>query len=406
MSDATPVASLPISAGADDELCRQFDPAILDIGAVEELAPPRLVRALHVINGEHYSGAERVQDLLAGYLPECGYEVGFACVKPSRFPDARKFREAALYSVPMRGRLDFSCGRKLASLIRDEGFALVHAHTPRSLMAASHAARLAGVPLVYHVHSPAGRDSTRWFRNMSNAWLERRLARRASRLIAVSPSVRRYMIEQGFSANEVVCVPNGVPTVEVAPRTEPPVTWTLGMTALFRPRKGIEVLLEALKIARHVGCDVRLRAIGPFETPAYEAEVRGLATRLGLDDAIDWTGFVTNVSAELAQVDALVLPSLFGEGLPMVVLEAMAAGLPVIASDVEGVPEAIVDRQDGLLVQPGDAASLAAAIDELASGLMDYPALSRNAQVRHAEHFSAEAMAAKVARVYDQVLGR
>ncbi|BBO32009.1 glycosyltransferase [Lacipirellula parvula] len=409
MSDATPVASLPLPTGADDELCRPFDPAILDVGMAEEaeeLAPPRLVRALHVINGEHYSGAERVQDLLAGYLPECGYEVGFACVKPGRFPDARKFRDAALYSVPMRGRLDFSCGRKLAALIRDEGYALVHAHTPRSLMVASHAARLAGVPLVYHVHSPAGRDSTRWFRNMSNAWLERRLARRASRLIAVSPSVRRYMIEQGFAASEVICVPNGVPTVDVPPRSEAPAALTLGMTALFRPRKGIEVLLEALKIARRVGCNVRLRTIGPFETPGYEAEVRGLATRLGLDDAIDWTGFVTNVSAELAQVDALVLPSLFGEGLPMVVLEAMAAGLPVIASDVEGVPEAVVDRQDGLLVQPGDASSLAAAIDELASGLIDYPALSRNAQARHAEYFSAEAMAANVARVYDQVLGR
>ncbi|WP_428308826.1 glycosyltransferase [Lacipirellula sp.] len=406
MSDATPVALLPLTTGADDELCRPFEPAVLDVDAVEAVAPPRLVRVLHVINGEHYSGAERVQDLLAGYLPDCGYEVGFACVKPNRFPEVRKFRDAALYPMPMRSRLDFSCGRKLAALIRDEGFALIHAHTPRSLMVADQAARLAKVPLIYHVHSPAGRDSTRWFRNMANAWLERHSAHRAARLIAVSPSVRRYMIEQGFLASHVICVPNGVPTIDASPRAQAPKSWTLGMTALFRPRKGVEILLEALKLARRSGSNVRLRAIGPFETPAYEAEVRSLATRLGLDDAIDWTGFVTNVSAELAKIDALVLPSLFGEGLPMVVLEAMAAGLPVIASDVEGVPEAVVDRQDGLLVQPGDAASLAAAIDELASGLIDYPALSRNAQARHAEYFSAEAMAANVARVYDQVLGR
>lgn len=214
------------------------------------------------------------------------------------------------------------------------------------------------------------------------------------------------MIEQGFLASHVICVPNGVPTIDVRPRIVTPQRWTLGMSALFRPRKGIEVLLEAIKLLRKTGSDVRLRAIGPFETPAYEAEVRALVVRLGIGDAIEWTGFVTNIPAELAKIDVLVLPSLFGEGLPMVVLEAMAAGVPVIASDVEGVPEAIVNREEGLLVQPGDAASLAAAVDELVSGLVDYPALSRNAQTRHAELFSAEAMAAHVADVYDQVLGR
>ena len=91
-----------------------------------------LVRVLHVVNGEHYSGAERVQDLLAGFLPACGYDVGFACVKPGRFPQARKFQTARLYELPMSSRFDFACGRKLAMLARDEDYALIHAHTPRS----------------------------------------------------------------------------------------------------------------------------------------------------------------------------------------------------------------------------------------------------------------------------------
>lgn len=396
---------------ADDETYldgpTQIDPTPSSNVAIEPIkdAATQQVRVLHVINGEHFSGAERVQDLLAGYLPACGYDVGFACVKPGRFAESRTFRQAPLYPLPMRSRLDFSCGRKLASLVCDEGFALIHAHTPRSLMVADQAAKLARVPLIYHVHSPAGRDSTRWFRNMANAWLERRTAHRAARLIAVSPSVRRYMIEQGFLASHVICVPNGVPMIDVEPRTIAPRIWTLGMTALFRPRKGIEVLLEAMKIARLQGNDVRLRAIGPFETPAYETEVRALAARLGLAEAIEWTGFVTDIQGELAKIDALVLPSLFGEGLPMVVLEAMAAGVPVIASDVEGVPEAVVDRETGLLVQPGDAASLAAAMAELTSGGVDHVGLSQQSQVRHAELFSAERMSARLAEVYDQVLG-
>ena len=149
-----------------------------------------------------------------------------------------------------------------------------------------------------------------------------------------------------------------------------------------------------------------MRAIGPFESPAYEAEVRALVDRLAIADAIDWTGFVTDIAAELARIDALVLPSLFGEGLPMVVLEAMAAGVPVIASRVEGVPEAITHGENGLLVEPGDAGALAAAIGELMGGTLDYRELSRNAQDRHAEYFSAEIMALGVAEVYDRVLGR
>jgi glycosyltransferase involved in cell wall biosynthesis len=347
-----------------------------------------------------------VQDLLAEYLPACGYEVGFACVKPDRFPAARRVQAARLYELPMRSRFDFHTGRRLAQLIRDEKYALVHAHTPRSLMVGAQAARRAGVPLVYHVHSPAGRDSTRRLQNQINLWLERRSARRAARLIAVSPSVRSYMIEQGFAPRRVVCVPNGVPRIAVPPRRQTPMSWTLGMTALFRPRKGVEVLLEALSIVRHNGYDVRLRAVGPFETPAYEAEVRSHAAGLRLGNSVYWTGFVSDVAAELARIDALVLPSLFGEGLPMVVLEAMAAGVPVIASSVEGVPEAIRDRKDGLLVDAGDPRALAAAIKEIVAGQLAYPALSAHAQQHHAEHFSAEIMAARVAEVYDQVLGR
>jgi glycosyltransferase involved in cell wall biosynthesis len=368
--------------------------------------PAALTRVLHVVNGEHYSGAERVQDLLAGYLPACGYETSFACVKPGRFPQARQFREARLYELPMRSRLDFRCGRNVAALVRDEGYALVHAHTPRSLMVAAQAARIAHLPMIYHVHSPAGRDSTRRVQNQLNMWLERRAGHRAARLIAVSPSVRRYMLEQGFRASQVICVPNGVPRIDAAPRRQAPASWTLGMAALFRPRKGVEVLLEALAVVRAAGADVRLRAVGPFETPAYERQVRKHADRLHVSSAVDWIGFAGDVAAEFARIDVLVLPSLFGEGLPMVVLESMAAGVPVIASRVEGVPEAIRDGEDGLLFEPSKVRDLVAAVKRLVRSDVDYPAMSRSAQLRHAEHFSAEIMARRVAEVYDQALGK
>ncbi|MCH8840390.1 MAG: glycosyltransferase family 4 protein, partial [Planctomycetes bacterium] len=86
--------------------------------------------------------------------------------------------------------------------------------------------------------------------------------------------------------------------------------------------------------------------------------------------------------------------------------EAMAAGVPVVASHVEGVPEAIRHREDGLLCEPGSVSQLALAIEELVEGRseLDYAAMSRSAQHRHAECFSARAMAAEVAQVYREVL--
>lgn len=363
-------------------------------------------RVLHVINGEHFSGAERVQDLLALQLPQFGYEVGFACVKPDRFPATRKSQESLLYETPMRGRFDLNCARRLAQLIRAENYTLVHAHTPRSVLVGSLAAKWADVPLVYHVHSPTGRDSTRQLQNWVNAKLEHWSIRRASRLITVSPSLKRLMEQQGFDAERVMYVPNGVPAIGIPPRQRPTQSWTLGVAALFRPRKGIEVFLEALAALRSRNIEVTLRAVGPFETPEYEREVMALVNRLGVGGAIEWTGFTQNIAAELEQMDLFVLPSLFGEGLPMVVLEAMAAGLPVVASHVEGVPEAIRHREDGLLVEPSSVSQLTLAIEEIIAGEdHDYEQLSKNAQQRHGLCFSDHSMAANVAQVYEGILG-
>jgi glycosyltransferase involved in cell wall biosynthesis len=144
--------------------------------------------------------------------------------------------------------------------------------------------------------------------------------------------------------------------------------------------------------------------VGGFETPAYEATTRSLAKRLDLDSAIDWIGFTRSVNRELAKIDVFVLPSLFGEGLPMVVLEAMAVGLPVVASRVEGVPNAVVHRETGLLVEPGSVSQLAQAIEEIVAGRVDYTALSRSARERHTDQFSDSKMAAGVAAVYREVL--
>ena len=363
-------------------------------------------RVLHVVNGEHYAGAERVQDLLGGALPWFGYDAGIACVKPGQFSEARKNRKVPLYDCRMAGRFDLRPARSLVRLIRDHDYDLLHAHTPRSLLIASVASTLANVPLVYHIHSPAVADTTSRMRNWVNALLERVSLASADHLVAVSNSLRERYLGLGFSAHRVTVVSNGVACGAKLPIRERAAgePHVFGMAALFRPRKGLEILLHAMASLLAEGKRLRLRAIGQFETSEYEQQVKNLAADLGVGHMIDWTGFSSDIEQELAQIDCFVLPSLFGEGLPMVILEAMAAGRPVIATDVEGTPEAIRHGENGLLAKPSDPASLAEVMRQVIDGSVDLQGLARRAAKDQRERFSVCSMARGVAEVYDRVL--
>lgn len=380
-------------------------PTLLEETPISGSDRPMVARVLHVINGEHYSGAERVQDLLAAGLPALGFDVALACVKPGLFPEMRRATAAPLFDLNMWGRFDPRPVGLLSRLVRDGGFSLVHAHTPRTALVASLACRSVKVPMVYHVHSPASRDSTRRMRNWVNERVERFCLARAAAVIGVSESLARDTIARGISPEKVFVVRNGVPPRSPRPeRQSGQRDWTLGTVALFRPRKGTEILLEALAKLRAKDANVRLRAVGGFETPGHEQELKRQTAELGIADVVEWTGFRRDVDPELQQMDLFILPSLFGEGLPMVVLEAMAAGVPVVASRVEGVSEAIRSGQDGLVVEPGDADALASAICDFIEGRVDWQSMRNNAIARHAECFSDHAMAAGTAKVYRRVL--
>lgn len=362
-------------------------------------------RVLHLVNGEHYAGAERVQDLLGLRLPEFGFEASYVCLKPNKFPQTRIAQHVPCDAAPMAFRFDLRPALKVARMVRDGGFALLHTHTPRSALIGRVAAAIAGVPVVHHIHSPTIADSTRRFRDAINAIVERQSIARISAAIAVSQAMAQYARRQGIHPARIHVVSNGVPIVgPLTNRTVPSQTWTLGIVALFRPRKGLEVLLESLALLRQTEHDVRLRAVGTFESPEYLAAIVAHAAKLGVSDCVEWTGFSRNVQSELSKVDLLVLPSLFGEGLPMVVLEAMASGVPVVATRVEGIPEAVRDGIDGVIANPNDAADLSRAVGRVIGGELDWSRLRQSAHARQAQWFSDECMARGVAEVYRKVL--
>ncbi len=389
----------------NEPLAASFGPANAPSGLANEEKHCRRLRVLHVINGEHYAGAERVQDLLGQHLPAWGIDAAFACLKLGRFAEVRESTGVPLWNVPMRNRLDLRVAWQIAKIIRSERFDMVHAHTVRSAVAARLAAAMTRIPFVYHVHSPTLRDTTSRLRNWCNATSEGFCLRGARHLICVSQSLRNYMLDRGYDATMVSVVPNGVPTIEpFAPKSIPSDIWTIGTVALVRPRKGIETLLDAAALLRSAGLPIQLRIVGPFESNDYERSLRQRVEQLRIANIVEWVGFTRQVPTELKKMDLFVLPSLFGEGMPMVVLEAMTAGVPIVASDVEGIPEAIRNEIDGLIVPPNDAVKLARGISRIVRGEVSFTELRQHARQRHFERFSAEAMAAGVANVYRRIL--
>jgi glycosyltransferase involved in cell wall biosynthesis len=364
------------------------------------------VRVLHIINGEDYAGAERVQDTLALRLPELGYEVGFACLKQGRFAQARHARRSPVYEIPMRSKLDLAPVRRLTDVVRAEGYQIIHTHTPRTALVGAAVARRARVPLVHHIHCQTAVEvGRRRWQDKLNLFLERCATYRAGKVIAVSPSLHRYLLRRGYSSRQLRLVPNGVPVQSVTHvgRTLGR-SLTVGVVALLRPRKGMEVLLHALALLREQGCPARLRAVGRFQSASYEREVKRLAARLRLDKSVDWVGFRQDVAGELSKMDVLVLPSLVSEAMPMSVLEAMAAGVLVVGTRVDGITDLICDGEDGLLAHPGDVADMASVLKKIISGEVDCERLRAKALGKQRERYSDGSLAIGVAEIYDEVL--
>lgn len=372
--------------------------------------PPRgsgPLRVLHLINGEHFAGAERVQQLLGERLPELGVEPDFVCLKPGRFAKVSGLPAERLIPLPMRSRIDVGVMRRLQRTIIDRRPDLLHAHTPRGAMLASWAAWRASLPWVYHIHSPVLHDSTRPWINRINRWIEQRSLASCRHLISVSNSLTGPFLESGWAADRISVVPNGVPCqepIDTHVRFHDPL-WRLGVVALFRPRKGLEFLIDAVAQLHRDGRNIKLRVIGGFEDEAYRRQIKEQVRRLGLEAVIEWVGFTTQVNDHLRQLDALVLPSRFGEGMPMVVLEALAVGLPVVATRVEGVPEVVRDGREGFLAEPENADSLADALRRLTIDRQQWRLMSDRAWRRQRDAYSDRHMAQQTAHLYRRILG-
>ena len=371
-------------------------------------ATTRPLRVLHVVNGEYYAGAERVQDLLAQHLPETGCDVGFACVKADQFPLQRQCQDVPLEQTARSYPWSAAAGGDIARIIREHPYDIVHSHTPRSAWAAARAAKVTGVPLVHTIHDVSLGQPANWARKVVDRYTISQL-RNAEFVTAVSPSTLDLAQRLRLGQRRRM-IRNGVPAARPGfHRTAPGQSnagrqWNLGTVALIRPCKGVEVLIRAVATLRRRGCPATATVVGTFDSQQYQRQIMDLVQRLDVAELIDFAGFSSDVPAHLEKFDLFVMPSVGPEGLPMVLLESMAHGLPTVGSDVSGIGDVVRPGVDGLLFPPGDDEALADAIETFISGEIDWKSMSDAARDRHAEEFSAQRMAMEFAQVYRELL--
>ncbi|MEA2154672.1 MAG: hypothetical protein QOE11_812 [Solirubrobacteraceae bacterium] len=355
-------------------------------------------RVLHVIRTDGLSGAERHLAGLVADLRDEGWasDVLIATTDPPAVaPFAALLAEADAGVRVLRTPLDISArlGLALARVLRGGRHDVVHSHLVHADWHVGLAGLLGHRPALVstkHNHDPF--RTGRAFAAVERAWI-----RRSQATIAISESLADFV--ERWSGVRPVVVRYGL----AAGPPPPPVPRSrrgrrlLAVGRLER-QKGFDVLVESVAAAHADGADIELEICGEG---TQRATLEALIERHGIAANVRLLGLRDDIQARMLEADILVHPARW-EGFGLVLLEAMAAGLPILASRVGAIPEVVADGETGLLVPPDDAPALAAAIGRLAGDDALAARLGTAGRERLCTVFPPAATARRTAEVYDE----
>ncbi|MGE5691139.1 MAG: glycosyltransferase [Pseudomonadota bacterium] len=361
-----------------------------------------MTRVLHVQKVSGISGSEAHLLSVLPLLRDRGWDARMLVLDEGEEGAARFVAELAARDVPtqrLRLRLDADpvAFSRLVALLRRERPTIVHTHLVHADLLGLPAAALARVPV--RVSTKHGFNAFRLRRGFGT--LDRAAARLADVQIAISRGLAVHLAAvEGFDAAAFEVVHYGIAAGPEAP--PPPDEPRLLAVGRLIPIKGLDTLLRALAAARAAvpGVTLALAGSGPLEP-----ELRRLSRELGLGDAVGFLGHVAPIGRELERALAVVVPSR-GEGFGMVALEAMERSRAVVASAVGGLPELVVDGENGLLVPPDDVEALAAALVRVASDPAATRAMGDAGRRRALEAFPVAAPADRLDAIYRAALAR
>jgi glycosyltransferase involved in cell wall biosynthesis len=342
----------------------------------------------------HLAGLTRYRPLAVGFVAKGEAEARRFLLSPSE--------RLALILAGRAGRA--------AARLRAEAPVLVHAHFGTDGLLALPLAEALGVPLVTTLHGhEVSRTSARLLLSGRLSWmryalLKRRLLARGRLFLAVSEAVRRRALAAGYPAERTVTHHNGVDTIFFHPSAAPVESGLVLHVGRLVEKKGTRDLIDA--VARVDGATLVVVGDGPLR-PSLERRARALGASVRFLGALP----PGEVLGWMQRAWLLAAPSVTArdgdaEGLPTVLCEAAAAGLPVVATRHSGIPEIVADGETGLLSAEGDVAALARNISTLLASPERRQAMSSSARQRAERRFDLRVQSARLERLYDAVTGR
>jgi sugar transferase (PEP-CTERM/EpsH1 system associated) len=362
---------------------------------------------MHLLSSFQVGGAETVALELARAMEASSFRV-LACSLTGPGPMAERFRAAQIepLSLPHSRGIpiyDFPLAGRLARVLRREGVQVLHCHNSFSKLYGAVAGFLARVPAVvctqHAVPSAGGIKAAHRLARLVNPL--------ASHFVAVGRHVLGAATEGGYVlADRASVIYNGIDLSRFAPgrreRRSRDGELVIGCVGRLSEEKRHGVIFRAVAalIADHPRVRLFVVGDGPLR-PVLEEEVE----RLDLEEHVAFLGLRSDVPELLGAMDVLVLAS-STEGLPLVVIEAMASGLPIVATRVGGLPELVEEGRNGLLVPPDDPDALANALRSLLADETLRSRMGREGRRMAEERFSLAEAARRHARLYARLLGR
>ncbi len=317
------------------------------------------MKIVHVETGRHlYGGAQQVLWLLEG-LAARDIDNLLVCPPGSGLDKMARERGVRVINLPCNGDLDLKFARKLRQLLVAEKPDLVHCHSRRGAdFLGGQAARMAGVPAVI----------SRRVDNPESSFFARLRYRPYQRIIAISENVALSLHDSGLNPDRVTIIRSAVNVddINLTPDCETfreefaidTGDFAIAIVSQLIPRKGHRFLFDVIPNLRDTNPGMRVIVFG---SGSGEADLRALAAQLNLGGTVQFAGFRDDLDSYLGCFDLLVHPAT-EEGLGVAMLKAAAAAVPVVAFDVAGAKEAVINGKTGVLVPSGDVRTLQMAI--------------------------------------------
>lgn len=372
---------------------------LFEIEGIKKETP--LIKILHTEWSDGFGGQEkRILSEVLG-LRERGYYVALACRRNSEIKRQAEKYGIDTYLLPFRNIYDIVSIFRLIRIIKKERFDIVNTHSSVDSWVGGIASKLAKVPVLIrtrHLATPVKRDIFHFIHYLPDMY------------ITCGERMRKNLIEKyGFPPEKVVSIPTGVSEDFFNVERNPDARLKYGLkkdasvitnVGILRKVKGHEVTLRAVKIVAESFPDVKFLIVG--DGP-YRKKLEEMVNTLGIKQYVVFTGFVQNIPEVYSFTDVAILSS-WSEGLPQSILQAMASGVPVVATRVGGVPEVVQNEKTGILVEPGDYEGLAEGIIRILKNPELATVLVKNARELVQRDYSVEHMLDKIENLYKKLL--